>query len=157
MKVFSGTMNMMAKKKKKNQTVQQQHKPKWLSLGQRVSKIWSSTQWMNMPLVKMSYVFCLGKVYVIFFKWKKQREENYRQQYSPPIPFFVFVFGKKRALYGCMLACSVASVVSESLWPHGLGPTSLLCAWASSGKNTGVLDISFSRESSWPRDQMCVS
>lgn len=38
------------------------------------------------------------------FKWQKQGEEIYRQQYSPPI-LFIFVFGKKKALYGCVLAC----------------------------------------------------
>ena len=30
------------------------------------------------------------------------------------------------------------SVVSDSLWPHGLGPTRLLCPWNSPCKNTGV-------------------
>ena len=30
------------------------------------------------------------------------------------------------------------SVMSDSLWPHGLYPTSLLCPWNSPGKNTGV-------------------
>ena len=30
------------------------------------------------------------------------------------------------------------SVVSNSLWPHGLWPTKLLCPWDSPGKNTGV-------------------
>ena len=30
------------------------------------------------------------------------------------------------------------SVVSDSLWPHGLGVTRLLCPWDSPGKNTGV-------------------
>ena len=30
------------------------------------------------------------------------------------------------------------SVVSNSLWPHGLWPARLLCSWDSSGKNTGV-------------------
>ena len=29
------------------------------------------------------------------------------------------------------------SVVSDSLWPHGLQPTRLLCSWDSPGKNTG--------------------
>ena len=37
-----------------------------------------------------------------------------------------------------MLACSIASVVSDSLWPHGPQPASLLCPWDSPGKNTGV-------------------
>ena len=35
-------------------------------------------------------------------------------------------------------ACSVTSVVSDSLRHHGLQPTRLLCPWASPGKNTGV-------------------
>ena len=30
------------------------------------------------------------------------------------------------------------SVVSDSLWPHGLQPARLLCPWKSPGKNTGV-------------------
>ena len=34
--------------------------------------------------------------------------------------------------------CSVASVLSDSLQPHGPLPTRLLCPWSSPGKNTGV-------------------
>ena len=34
--------------------------------------------------------------------------------------------------------CSVASVVSDSMRPHGLQPTKLLRPWDSPGKNTGV-------------------
>ena len=30
------------------------------------------------------------------------------------------------------------SVMSDSLQPHGLSPTRLLCPWDFSGKNTGV-------------------
>ena len=30
------------------------------------------------------------------------------------------------------------SVVSDSLWPHGLQPARLFCPWDSPGKNTGV-------------------
>ena len=33
---------------------------------------------------------------------------------------------------------SVASVVSNSLWPHGMRPTRLLYPWDFPGKNTGV-------------------
>ena len=33
---------------------------------------------------------------------------------------------------------SSLSVVSDSLWAHGLYPARLLCPWASPGKNTGV-------------------
>ena len=39
----------------------------------------------------------------------------------------------------CMCACVLSSsVVSDSLWPHGLWPTRLLCPWNFPGKNTGV-------------------
>ena len=34
--------------------------------------------------------------------------------------------------------CLSHSVVSDSLWSHGLQPASLLCPWDSPGKNTGV-------------------
>ena len=35
-------------------------------------------------------------------------------------------------------SCLVASVMSDSLRPHGLKPTRLLCPWDFSGKNIGV-------------------
>ena len=41
--------------------------------------------------------------------------------------------------------------------PHGLWPTRLLWSWDFPGKNTGWVAISFSRGSSWLRDQTCVS
>ena len=34
--------------------------------------------------------------------------------------------------------CWGASVVSDSVWPHGRQPTRPLCPWDSPGKNTGV-------------------
>ena len=34
--------------------------------------------------------------------------------------------------------CFSHSVVSDSLWPHGLQPARLLCLWHSPGKKTGV-------------------
>ena len=50
------------------------------------------------------------------------------------------------------------SVVSDSLQPHGLEPTRLLCPWDSPGKSTGVqVAISFSRAYSQPRDGACLS
>ena len=38
----------------------------------------------------------------------------------------------------CVWVSVSCSVVSDSLWPHGLWPTRLLCPWSSPGKNTGV-------------------
>ena len=40
--------------------------------------------------------------------------------------------------YICVCVCVSHSVVSDSLWPHGLQPTRLLCPWNSQGKNPGV-------------------
>ena len=58
-----------------------------------------------------------------------------------------------------IFARSIASVMSNSLLPHELWPTRLLCPWDSPGKNTGVewVAIFFSRGSSWSRDQTWVS
>ena len=49
------------------------------------------------------------------------------------------------------------SVVSNFLRPHGLQPARLLHPWNSSGKNSGVGYISFSRDSSQPRYWTWVS
>ena len=38
----------------------------------------------------------------------------------------------------CCCCCCVTSVVSDSVRPHGLQPSRLLCPWDSPGKNTGV-------------------
>ena len=40
--------------------------------------------------------------------------------------------------YICLCCCQVASVVSDSVRPHGQQPTRLLRPWDSPGKNTGV-------------------
>ena len=37
-----------------------------------------------------------------------------------------------------LLVVLTCSVVSDSLWPHGLGPSRILCPWDSPGKNTGA-------------------
>ena len=47
--------------------------------------------------------------------------------------------------------------MSDSLWPHGLSPTSLLCPWDSPAKNTGV-GCHFLLQGIFPtRDQTWVS
>ena len=48
-------------------------------------------------------------------------------------------------------------VVSDSVQPHELLSTRLLCPWDSPGKNTGVGCHFLSRGSSQPRDQMHIS
>ena len=49
------------------------------------------------------------------------------------------------------------SVMSDSLRPHGLQPTRLLCPWDFPGKSTGVGCYFLLQESSWPRDRTQVS
>ena len=51
--------------------------------------------------------------------------------------FLVFVLICFTLFHFVVHVCSV-TVVSESLQPHGLYPTKLLCLWKFSGKNTGV-------------------
>ena len=43
-----------------------------------------------------------------------------------------------RELYVYFTIYIICSVVSDSLWPHGLQPARLLCPWNSPDKNTGV-------------------
>ena len=54
-------------------------------------------------------------------------------------------------------ACSVASVMSDSLRLHGLQPTRLFCPWDSPGKNAGADCCAHLRGSSRPRYRTCVS
>ena len=59
------------------------------------------------------------------------------------------------------LYCCVTSVVSDSVWPHGLQPTRLLRPWDSPGKNTGVgchfLLQCIKMESESEVDQSCLT
>ena len=49
------------------------------------------------------------------------------------------------------------SVVSDSLWSHGLWPARLLCPWDAPGKNLEWIAIPFSKGSSRPRDWTQIS
>ena len=41
-------------------------------------------------------------------------------------------------VYVCVCVCVSCLVMSDSVWPTGLWPTTLLCPWDPPGKNTGV-------------------
>ena len=60
---------------------------------------------------------------------------------------------------GCFedCCCLGAKLCLTVLWPRELWPTRSLCPWDFPDKKTGVSVISFSRESSRPRDQTHVS
>ena len=47
-------------------------------------------------------------------------------------------------------------VMSDSLWPHGLGPTRLLCPWNFQARILEGVTFSSSRGASQPRDQTHV-
>ena len=51
----------------------------------------------------------------------------------------------------------LGSVVSDSLWPHGLQPAKLLCPWDSPGNNTGVGCHALLQGSSRPGDGTRIS
>ena len=57
-----------------------------------------------------------------------------------------------------MCVCLLShSVVSDSLWSHGLQTVRVLCPWDFWGKNTGGVAISSSRGSSQPRIKQAFS
>ena len=60
-------------------------------------------------------------------------------------------------LYGWVCACSVMSVLSDSLQPYGLQPDRLLCPWDSPGKNTGMGCHALLWGSSQPREGTHIS
>ena len=68
--------------------------------------------------------------------------------------FALFLF--PCSLHAGMCACSVTSVMSNSLQLHWLEPTKLLCPWDSPSKNTGVSWHALSR-SFQPRDWTDIS
>ena len=65
------------------------------------------------------------------------RADHFRRYLQAFWPFY-FTSSRPPLLFSersCEPACSVKS---DSLWPRGLWPTSLLCPWGFPGKNTGV-------------------
>ena len=54
----------------------------------------------------------------------------FTQESHPPVT--------PRVLWEKKCESVTCSVMFDSLWPHGLQPTKLLCPWDSPGKNTGV-------------------
>ena len=54
-------------------------------------------------------------------------------------------------------AAALASVMSDSLQPHGPQTARLLCPWNSPARILECVAILSFRESSWPRDRTCIS
>ena len=93
----------------------------------------------------MQYRWLTGKI-----GWKEKwyrRMGNYRNYFSEICLYFPggavvetpYSQCKISGFNHCLcIPSSVASIVSNSVWPYGLQPTRLLCPWDSPGKNTGV-------------------
>ena len=81
---------------------------------------------------------------IIWNAGRKRRQEGQTQVWVPISSKWTGLLeGRKYVLLISLpqhlaRACEVALVVSDSVQPHGLQPTRLLCPWDSPGKNTGV-------------------
>ena len=68
--------------------------------------------------------------------WVLVKQLFWVADYQPISRFIKCIFKSSLASF-CRVVLS-HSVVSHSLWPHGLQPARILCPWDSPGKNTGV-------------------
>ena len=91
----------------------------------------------------------INKGRIIHISWSPRKELGSKQSIS------VRSLGmlKKQAENYCESETVSHSVLSDSVWPHRLGPTRLLCRWNFLGKNTGVgchflLQVNFSFQGS---------
>ena len=73
------------------------------------------------------------------YSWPQNYYPNENLFFQPQISilseYWLRIYCVFAWIYMCMLS---RSVVSDSLWPHGLLPTRLFCSWDFPGKNTGV-------------------
>ena len=72
---------------------------------------------------------------VFYLTWHIQNIASIYNQYKN---YCYFSFLSTKALKCVCVCVCVCWVVSDSLWPHELQPTRLLCPWDFPGKNTGV-------------------
>ena len=80
----------------------------------------------------------------------------YHLSHQGSSPQFFHQVWSKTSFIKALCVCVSYSVMSDSLWPHGLWPTRLLCPWNSPGKNTGEGSQAFFRGSPQPRDWTCI-
>ena len=139
----------------------------------------------SLPVIQLDKQFCLWSLYhKLYFGLKAQGWQRTQrtsratsQEFSvdsvkirlecgpsntvTQIPFLDFgggeVNGEMKYYSWALCVCALSwSVVSNSLWPHGLQPARLLCPWDSLAKNTGV-GCHALRGSPQPRDQMRIA
>ena len=109
----------------------------------------------------MIYLFYVSYKIIIYFAYivpilyidiyrERKREENKLMKFYLVICVHSFIFSSGiflivipwsasfKVFCCCCCCCCVASVVSDSVWPHRRQPTRLPRPWDSPGKNTGV-------------------
>ena len=103
---------------------------------------WATWEWISIKLLKCKLV-CFKKAEAHASLYSEYERRSGRPWFclwlhsyltrldsvenSEKIPFLFFAW-----------PCSVATVMSDPLWPHGLKPAWLLCPWDFPGKNTEV-------------------
>ena len=78
--------------------------------------------------------------------------------HKPELQLFVAYETDMMCVCVCVCVCVLShQVVSDSLWPHSMGPTRLLCPWDFLARILEGGAIFFCRVYSWPRDQTHIS
>ena len=124
------------------------------SLAIREMKI-KNTMWYPYTPTKIAKIILNTKQCKVFRGTRSLMEDSRNLKVVQPLGKTVWQFLVKTKCIITMHACSIASVVSDSL--QGLQPARLLCPWVSPGKNTGVDCHALFRGSSRPGDWTQVS
>ena len=117
---------------------------------QRIKRLWREENfWLNSPQLQLlrkentdreTLMNLWGKTIVMMLSVQSLTAPWARRFFKTLIEVSLIysVMFSSGAQQTVLCVSSVASVVSGSLWPHGLYPTRLLCPWGSPGRNTGV-------------------
>ena len=105
------------------------------SLAIREMKI-KNTMWYPYTPTKIAKIILNTKQCKVFRGTRSLMEDSRNLKVVQPLGKTVWQFLVKTKCIITMHACSIASVVSDSL--QGLQPARLLCPWVSPGKNTGA-------------------
>ena len=111
------------------------------------------------PEICLIFIWLWLQVLTFFFGWETQIWEEEKLTKLPEeaesCKWLGWTLGNFRFEFlpwADLTVVCACSVVSDSLWPHGLQPTRLLCPWDSPGKNTGVRSHSLLQGIFQPRD-----
>ena len=76
----------------------------------------------------------------VSYCWWSFISEHLSRPLSPPVSNSSCLFNWRRPCMPVVTLyyCTFQPVVPDSLWPHGLQPTRLLCLWDFPGKDTGM-------------------